>query len=158
MQGYDAVVSVQKFSHIGVCVTSIERSKAFYCQGLGFSEGALVKVNNEHQALLGIPGDLTFHSRFLRLGDVVIELIEFFSPKPLESVIPRPINQFGLTHLSFRVRDVEAVATALESYGGKIIHSTKTHDAQFGGDILFVLDPDGTRVELMSYPDEVQFA
>lgn len=158
MKNYDASQFVQRFSHVGICVTDIEKSQAFYAKGLGFHEGASIKVENNYQNLLGIPGDMAFQSLFMRNGDMVIELIEFITPELSPTTVPRPMNQVGLTHLSFRVRDVDTVSKALESLGGKILHSTRTYEAQFSGEVLFCTDLDGTRIELMAYPDNVIFA
>ena len=56
-------------------------------------------------------------------------------------------NQLGLTHLSFYVEDVDATAAAMVAAGGKVVESTRTTNE--GIDLLFLHDPDGTRIELM---------
>jgi predicted enzyme related to lactoylglutathione lyase len=63
----------------------------------------------------------------------------------------RPVNQFGLTHLSFNVDDVDASAAAIEAAGGRVLSGTAT-DLAFGEvtlRFLYCTDPDGTRIELM---------
>ena len=57
------------------------------------------------------------------------------------------MNHLGLTHLSLLVDDVDAVAKRAEAHGGTIVPETR--DSSPAGDFIFVLDPDGIRVELM---------
>jgi lactoylglutathione lyase len=59
-------------------------------------------------------------------------------------------NQFGLTHLSFVVDDVDAAAAELDQYGGRIVEGTRSgRDDPASVQIIFLEDPDGTRIELM---------
>jgi predicted enzyme related to lactoylglutathione lyase len=67
--------------------------------------------------------------------------------EPLADGVPsHRRNQLGFTHLSFQVDDVEGVAGRLVELGGTIIPSTR---AVLGVPVVFLADPDGTRVELM---------
>jgi len=61
------------------------------------------------------------------------------------------MNQLGLTHLSFRVDDLEAVAQKIEEMGGTVHTGTRT---TFGPtlDFIYCTDPDGVRIELMCLP------
>jgi catechol 2,3-dioxygenase-like lactoylglutathione lyase family enzyme len=90
-------------------------------------------------------------SQFIRRGPTAIELLAFTEPEPIGSRARRPVQQLGLTHLSFRVRGVEEVAARLVELGGGVVDSSRT-EIDFGGTpLLFVYctDPDGVRVELM---------
>lgn len=152
---------VQSFSHVGICVTNIERSKRFYCEGLGFSEGVLLHTDDQYHALLGIPEKLMMHNQFIRRGQMMLELIQFDLPALLPGPALRSLNQLGLTHLSFRVADINIVSKSLESLGGKILHDTRVTMSlaeNVSGEIIMCTDPDGTRVELMHFPDSVAFA
>lgn len=157
----DSETLVEGFSHCGVCVTDIERSTRFYCEALGFRRGALVHIENEHQALLGISGDMTMHNQFVTLGVMMLELIQFDEPSLVPGPALRAINQLGLTHLSIRVSDIDRVAKKLEAHGGAILHSSRIRLELPGlpaGDLIMCTDPDGTRIELMAWPKEVSFA
>lgn len=161
MSQYVPELHVHFVSHVGICVADIGRAKRFYMEGLGFQEGALLKVEDRCHGLLGIPESLLMHNQFLRHGNAVIELIQFDRPALLPTTTPRPMNCLGLTHLSFRVRDIDTVAKRLAELGGNILDSTRTVEDQVGparGYIIFCTDPDGTRIELMDFPDEVSFA
>ena len=154
------MIPTPRHSHIGISVSDIERSLAFYKQGLGFLEGSRVQVENKYNALFGFDGPIKMQSSFLRLGELVIELIEFTSPAT--QILPemRALNHTGLTHLSFRVADVDETGSRLARLGGKVHPSTRTTEEGSGrqGQIVICTDPDGTRIELMYYPDEVKFA
>lgn len=148
-----------KFSHVGICVTDLACAMQFYGEGLGFQPGAQVNIENTVQNLVGVEGDLVMQCQFMRLGDMVIELIQFATPATVkETDRPRAMNRTGFTHLSFRVDDAKEKAAKLEAFGGTIVHSTAVWDEAYGGNLLFCLDPDGNRIELMDYPSEISFA
>jgi lactoylglutathione lyase len=59
-------------------------------------------------------------------------------------------NQLGITHFSFVVDDVDAAAADLERFGGTIVAGTRSGQQDPDAvQIVFLADPDGTRVELM---------
>jgi hypothetical protein len=65
------------------------------------------------------------------------------------------MNQLGLTHLNFRVDDVDRVADGLVALGGTVLAETRTTFDLKGGsvmDFVYCTDPDGTRIELMNLP------
>ena len=88
-------------------------------------------------------------SQFIRLGGVQIELLDYASPGTFGEPHHRR-NHLGLTHLSFWVDDVEARALELERCGGTILQGTRNPADDASVRILFLADPDGTRVELMA--------
>ncbi len=59
------------------------------------------------------------------------------------------MNALGLTHLSLRVADIDQVVTQLAAVGGRPLEPTRIHNQRLGARAIFVLDPDGTRVELV---------
>jgi catechol 2,3-dioxygenase-like lactoylglutathione lyase family enzyme len=140
------------FSHIGICVSNLEQSVRFYCEGLGFELVQSHTVGAEFGRLMEVD-DVVLQSRFVRRDGVSIELLHFDSPGHTGGPVRRPMNQLGLTHLSLRVEDLEAVAQVIESLGGSVVASTRT---TFGTtdalDFVYCTDPDGVRVELMHLP------
>jgi catechol 2,3-dioxygenase-like lactoylglutathione lyase family enzyme len=139
------------FSHIGICVSDIERSRRFYVEALGFTVGPTYEMEDMINDLLGIPTKVQMISLMLHKGSQTIELIYFREPKPFAVGGLRPMNQLGLTHLSFTVQDVDALAARVEQFGGKLLSETRTVIEVPDSDpviLLFCTDPDGTRVEL----------
>jgi len=137
-------------SHIGICVSDLDASLRFYCGGLGFEEADSHEVGEEFAALMEVDG-VHLRSRMIRRDGVTLELLDYVAPGTTGPSDRRPMNQLGLTHLSLRVDDVEAVAAAIESYGGTVVRPTRTTFA-FGEvslDFLYCTDPDGVRIELM---------
>ena len=92
-------------------------------------------------------------SRFLHSGDLRIELLAFATPAAFGTPSARR-NQLGLTHLSFSVDDVDAAAERLVRHGGTIIEGTRSMP-EGRVHIIFLADPDGTRIELMKHPEGV---
>jgi lactoylglutathione lyase len=64
------------------------------------------------------------------------------------------MNQLGLTHLSLRVDDIDAVAGQIERLGGEVLPTTRTRmgDRSSPLDFVYCTDPDGVRIELMDLP------
>jgi len=140
-------------SHVGICVSDLERSVRFYCEGLGFEEVATHQVGEEFSALMELDG-VKLESRMLSRDGVTIELLGYESPGPTGDGRRRPMNLLGLTHLSVRVDDVEGTAATIDALGGTVVPSTRTAIDLPGArlDFLYCTDPDGVRIELMDLP------
>jgi lactoylglutathione lyase len=138
------------FSHFGICVSDLDRSLRFYCEALGFEKAESHAIGNEFAALMDLE-DVAMTSQFIRKGTTAMELLAFSQPAPFGDRERRAVNQLGLTHLSFRVDDLEAAAAKVVELGGAIVESSRT-TLDFGGTPLhfvYCTDPDGVRVELM---------
>ncbi|HLJ08089.1 MAG TPA: VOC family protein [Acidimicrobiia bacterium] len=142
------------FSHLGICVSDLERSLRFYCEALGFAPAESHSVGPEFAALMELEG-VALRSQFIRRDGVAIELLHFSSPSTTGDPVRRPMNQLGLTHLSVRVDDVDGVADAVERLGGTVVSGTRTTFDMSGValDFVYCTDPDGVRIELMRLPD-----
>jgi catechol 2,3-dioxygenase-like lactoylglutathione lyase family enzyme len=140
------------FSHVGICVSDLERSVRFYCDGLGFELVQSHTVGQEFGPLMEIE-DVVLQSRFIRRDGVSLELLHFDAPGHVGEPLRRPMNQLGLTHLSLRVADLDAVAHVIESLGGTVVAGTRmTFGTSDALDFVYCTDPDGTRIELMHLP------
>jgi catechol 2,3-dioxygenase-like lactoylglutathione lyase family enzyme len=138
------------FSHFGICVSDLDQSLRFYCEGLGFSAAESHQIGSEFARLMEFD-DVALRSQFIRREHVAIELLSFVTPPPVGEATRRAVNQLGLTHLSFRTDDVAGTAARLEQLGGHVVKETETA-IEFGETkLLFVYctDPDGVRIELM---------
>ena len=141
------------FSHLGICVSDLERSVRFYREGLGFEPVASHQVGPEFGTLMEVDG-VQLESRMLARDGVTIELLGYVSPGTTGDGSRRPMNQLGLTHLSLRVDDVDGMAATIESLGGTVVAATRTTMDLPGArlDFLYCTDPDGVRIELMDLP------
>lgn len=138
------------FSHVGICVSDLERSVRFYTEALGFERAEASQIGDDFARLMEVPR-VRLTSQFLRRDQVALELLHFDEPPPEGRGERRPINRLGLTHLSVRVTDLEGTATRIVELGGRVVEETRT-ELSFGPStlrFLYCTDPDGVRVELM---------
>jgi glyoxylase I family protein len=148
-------------SHLGICVVDADVATRFYCEVFGFRKGGRFKSGTDLGGLLGIPGDLEFFSYFVSKDGVLLEFLQFPKPGHMGSREPRPMNMLGFTHLSFRVEEIDSVAAKIVEFGGAVLESSRTTRAMPGGyveEVIFTTDPDGTRIELLKLPRDIQFS
>lgn len=136
-------------SHAGICVSDLERSLRFYCDGLGFERAESHAIGNEFAAALEVPPDVVLTSQFIRREGLAVELLHYTSPQATGEP-SRSRRQLGITHLSFVVPDVDAAIALLVGCGGTVLPETRTKGE--GIDLVFLADPDGVRIELMRLP------
>ena len=137
-------------SHLGVCVSDLDASLRFYCDGLGFDQVAAHEVGEEFAGLMELDG-VRLRSRMIAKDGVTLELLGYDVPDAIGDGARRPLNQLGLTHLCLRVDDVEATAATIEALGGTVVRPTRTSIPLGSTSLEFVYctDPDGMRIELM---------
>jgi catechol 2,3-dioxygenase-like lactoylglutathione lyase family enzyme len=147
-------VAVQQIAHVGICVSDLDHSRRFYCDALGFREVAQLESSGvPTQRLLQVP-DAAVRALFLERDGLRIELLSFVTPELVGDRAPRPMNRRGLTHLAIRVDELPAVADALRRAGGTLLEDTVVENPEFGARAMIVLDPDGTRLELIEAPGD----
>ncbi len=141
------------FSHLGICVSDLDRSLRFYRDALGFELVASHRVGEEFSALMELEG-VKLESRMVARDGVTIELLGFEHPHPFGERDRRAMNQLGLTHLSLRVDDIDTVASDIERLGGEVVRTTRTSLGAPSSplDFIYCTDPDGVRIELMHLP------
>jgi len=80
-----------------------------------------------------------------------IELLGYRIPACEAEHGRRPMNRVGLTHLAFRVGDLDDLCRRIEAEGGTVLPAT-TATFEHGNRGVMTLDPDGIRVELIERP------
>jgi lactoylglutathione lyase len=130
-------------NHVGHCVTDVDRARTFYQELFGFEMWRELKIPDQpSDRLLQIQAPLGMTAVYLRKGEFVLELLHFDRQgNPPER--KRPVNEPGLTHLSFSVEDIHEVAARAVELGGQVVEETDI------GAALFVRDPDGQLIELL---------
>lgn len=147
-------MSVQRLSHIGICVSALERSVHFYRDVLGFQELSRLQLKGpEPERLLNLKGG-ELQAVYLQRDGTRIELLHFPAVGCERGDTPRPMNRVGLTHLSLRVADLDAVIVAIEQAGGTTLAETRIDNPAWGSKAVFVTDPDGLRIELLQVPGD----
>ncbi|MDE8556599.1 VOC family protein [Pantoea agglomerans] len=118
--------------HIAIIASDYQRSKAFYCDVLGFR--LMGEVYRE--ARDSWKGDLALQDRY------TIELFSF--PEP-PARVSHP-EACGLRHLAFTVPDVAAAVATLADKG--VVCEPIRIDELTGKQCTFFADPDGLPLEL----------
>src|SRR5262245_46649992 len=116
---------VQRLTHLGLCVSDIERSLRFYRDLFGFEEVGRLELEGEPTATLNGWPDVKVRAIYLERDGWRLELMEFPVPGWIGPQAPRPMNQVGFTHLSFRVADLDAVCAQIEAAGGGLLPATR---------------------------------
>lgn len=140
-------MAIQSFSHLGVCVSDLERSTGFYTQVLGFR--VLFSVDFGAELVATMEADGAFTSRMLARDDVRLELLYWQDREASGDGERRPMTARGMTHLAFRVDGVEDLFELAAEYGGSVHPSTRT-DLGGGVTVVYLTDPDGVRIECMA--------
>lgn len=148
---------IQGFSHIGICVTDLDRSIRFYRDVFGFVQLYQLDFDNNEVAAT-MEQDGRFRSAMLIRDDIRIELLQWVDVPMTGSGERKPMTELGFTHLSFRVEDVEGLTDAIVAAGGELVEATRTVlgdvEDPASGRFIYLTDPDGTRIELMqNVPD-----
>ena len=147
-------MTVQRLSHIGICVSKLERSVDFYREALGFRELSRLEVSGpESEQLLALE-EVALRAVYLERDGTRIELLCFDAPGDTGEPGPRPINRLGLTHLSFRVERLEEAMAAARAHGGRVLEESQIDNPKYRTSAVFVTDPDGLRIELLETPGD----
>lgn len=141
-----------------MCVSDIERSRRFYCDALGFRCAERYFFEEGPGQLMEIEENPRFASQFLRLDGFRLELISFEEPRASGSRCRMPMNTLGFTHLAVRVSDFDSVLQDVVRCGGQVLRHTRTRVPMEGYDceMIYCVDPDGQRIELLWMPEHIE--
>lgn len=119
-----------KLEHVGVMVTDMERSIAFYTDILG--------LKLSRRLLMDSGTELAF----LSYSDAPGVEIELISEQPHDYVFNGKVN-----HLTFTVSEIERETERLREHGVQLLDEAP-FEALGGARILFFLGPDGEKLEM----------
>jgi lactoylglutathione lyase len=142
---------ITKAHHTGFTVRSIERSLAFYRDLLGFE---LVFQWNPQApyigTLVGYP-TVSLHGAILRIpgSEVFLELLEYRNIP--EASVDMANGNIGNGHIAFHVDQLDPLYARLTKAGVKSVSPpvTPTIGPNKGGRAVYMIDPDGFRIELI---------
>lgn len=139
-------MAIRRLTHLGICVSDLERSLAFYTGALGFVEvGRFHDAHGYSSRLLELT-DVRLNAVYLERDGWRIELLHFGQPPAIGGADRRPMNELGVTHLSFVVTDLDDAIGAVCRAGGRVLDATRM---QGQARAVFATDPDGVRLELI---------
>lgn len=145
---------VQRLTHVGICVSDLDRSLRFYRDVLGCKEVGRLEMDGGAADKLNDMEGVKVRAIYLERDGWRLELMRFLAPGWSGSSTLRPMNQPGLTHLSFRVADLDAVCADLEAAGGSLLPETRIGKEGSPTRVIMALDPDGMRLELIQGPGD----
>lgn len=149
-------MAVLRMTHVGICVSDIDRSLRFYRDLLGFTYRSELRVQGEPtDTLLRLRG-VDLQAIYLERDGTRIELLHYVSPGASGDTGPRAMNARGLTHLSLRVDSVSATLATLRAGGVRVLDETLIDIPDFGAAAVFIADPDGTLIELVQAPGDLE--
>ena len=117
------MVPLERLTHIGLGVSDLGRSLRFYRDLLGFRPVHELEVEGEPADTLLRLNDVKLRAAYLERDGVTLELLHFVRP-PAPPPRRRPMHEHGLTHLSFRVADLDATLAALRAAGERVLDET----------------------------------
>lgn len=136
-----------KVTHVGVCVSDLERSIAFY-ESLGFRESQRLRFSDEVSArILGL-AESDVDLVYLDADGVRIELIWHRRLEVERGSEVRPMTRPGYTHLSIFTTRYDAACAAVTQNGGRILADTEV-TFRWGNRGIMAVDPDGSRIEFI---------
>lgn len=145
------MAQIVKGHHTGFTVSSLERSLAFYRDLLGLE--LVFQWNPEAPYLGELVGyaQVDLHAAILRIpgSDTFLELLEY------RNVEQQPVDMrngnVGNGHIAFTVDELDPLFERLAAAGVKSVSPpvTPTIGPNKGGRAVYLIDPDGFRVELI---------
>jgi len=140
-----------KFNHVGISVSDIVRSIAFYRDLFGMEQLCEVFPFGDErvQAIMDIPG-VTGRMCMIGRNDLQLELFEFTNGKAKDP--NHPVSDHGYSHFGFEVDDVDATYARLKEAGVRIHSPIVTFDG--GIRAIYARDPDGNVFEALQIPAE----
>lgn len=139
---------IKAVHHVAISTPDIGQLKAFYCGGFGFKEVSRAKWPTGTEAINRVMavGDTAALTVMLELEGFCLELFQFSQPE--QRLVPdrrRPVHHYGITHLCFRVADIDKEYQRLLELGADF----HCRPQDFGAEkATYGRDPDGNVFEL----------
>ena len=138
-----------KFNHVGISVTDLDRSIAFYRDMFGMEPlGDPFPFGGEQfSEIMDIP-DAQGRMCMIAKENLWLELFEFSNPVGKAKNKDYPVSDRGYSHFGFTVNDIHATYAKLEAAGVRIHGKLQTF---MGGGMraAYCRDPDGNVFEIM---------
>jgi len=135
---------------IGLCVSDMEASLAFYRDGLGFSVVSEIEQPADKARLSGLASGAY---RVIRLQAPFGERVKLFLPRaaaPAAPKPPAPLDRRGFAFLTVIVADIRATLSELVRQG-RIASAPEPVELRPGTWVSLVYDPDEVAVEIVAY-------
>lgn len=147
-----APLAVEKFSHICIGVSDVERSLEFYRRLFGFD--VVFDVELEGESLEAVTGEAGAKGRMVGglLGGTMVELLGLGSLAGRGASGPAHGPRLGYTNISLSVPDLDAAFARVGDLG----YEAQPPVEIAGVRMFFVADPDGTPIEVIEFPGDAR--
>ena len=140
--------------HVGVTVSDLDRSLAFYTHLLdGHRHGPWERSGPSVDAVTGYPGVLV-RQAFVEApgGSTLVELLQYVGGS--DTTIDPDNGHVGAVHVAVTVTDLDRTLARLAAEGVTAVSDPIRTSAgpMEGCRVVYVLDPDRVRVELVELP------
>lgn len=139
-----------RFGHVGLTVSDLDRSVAFYTAVFGFEPGMRVRRNGAWIGeIVGEPADLEFAHLHLPSG-LHLELIQYRMPEPLspsDGLTWRPGHQ----HFCLTVTDIDSWVERALAAGARVVSGEPVEIPEgknSGSRCVYLRGPDEETIEL----------
>ena len=143
--------TIQRPHHTGIQVADLDRSIAFYRDVLGFELVFQWNPQAEYiRTIVGYP-EADIHAAILRMpgSDYFLEILEYRNVEktPIDTRTANP----GTAHIAFFTDDCDGLYAELTAKGVASVSApvTPTIGPNTGGRAVYMIDPDGIRVEFI---------
>ncbi len=140
--------------HMGITVSNLERSLAFWRDVLGFELSHTAHQTGEMtKEITGVTGAEIKLAVLKTPGGDKIELLEYLAPPDRKHSDVRPCD-VGHVHVALLVDDLDAVLERIATSGWKAAGQPQLLKSgpNAGKRVVYVRDPDGTTIEFMQPP------
>ncbi len=142
---------------IGMTVSNVERSTEFYARVLGFERVSDTEVTGEdYERLQGVFG-LRLRVVRLRLGDEMLDLMEYLTPRGRPIPADSRSHDRWFQHVAIVVSDIDRAYARLREH--RVEHASPApqrlpdwNPAAGGIRAFYFKDPDGHPLEILSFP------
>jgi lactoylglutathione lyase len=145
------MATIVKPHHTGIQVADLERSVAFYRDILGFELVFQWNPRADYiRTIVGYP-EADIHAAILRMpgSDYFLEILEYRNVEktPVDTRTANP----GTAHIAFFTDDCDGLYAELTAKGVRSVSEpvTPTIGPNTGGRAVYMIDPDGIRVEFI---------
>lgn len=145
-----------KFNHVGISVTDLDRSIAFYREMLGMEPlgDPFPFGGAQFSEIMDVP-DVQGRMCMIAKDDLWLELFEFANPAGKAKDVNYPVSDRGYSHFGVSVDDIEETYARLQAAGVRIHCPIQTF---MGGGMraIYCRDPDGNVFEIMQPGERAQ--
>lgn len=147
---------IKCMDHVGITVSDLDRSLAFYCGSLGLE--LIDRVVEDDPSIADLTGydAVEMECADLDSGDGrILELIKYRTPAG--GPVGHELRDGGTVHVSLCVDDLDAVLVALEDSAARMVSRRPVRFEEPGSPwdgvrCVYIADPDGVVLELVQRP------